>query len=112
MIETSTRLLRPAELTRAAIKSLDVQAARLVAEALAVGPIPDPVPTGNLYQGRHRTTQDVETRLITPDKVEAARRLPTRAHGAALAAEQHTRKLTGPRRILASLLHALPRGAR
>lgn len=91
MIDTDTRLLRPADLTQAAVDSLAGPAARLVAEALAVGPIPDPVAAGDLYRGRHRTTEDVTTRLISAERVATAMRLPFRAPGAALAAPAPTR---------------------
>lgn len=84
MIDTSTRLLRPDQLTREVIGQLDGRAAQIVTDAMRVHRLP--VGDGlESYRGRHRTSQDEATHRISPVRVAAAR-LPQRAPGAALRA--------------------------
>lgn len=89
MLDTDTRLLPPGEITDEVIGELPEAAARFLAEALEFPQADEPARRlSEVYRGRHRTTDDLNTRVIPAAARHAAVGvpLPRRAHGAALAA--------------------------
>jgi len=96
-VNTQTRIMRPAELAE-----FDPTTATMPTVA-------DARPVGELYRGRHRTTDEVTTRLIDPDMREAVVGvpLPARARGAAYSAESVPRRLPKPAAVLRDALRSL-----